>query len=306
MVAPGRKRLGVRLGMIAGACLPVGLAWAEAEVTANARLLPDHAAANEQTPALEYLQPGQPVRLVIDWKGLPEGEQIVECQFWAAGPEPAVLIRFAFRIDDSGESQLWCNARVPAATVANKITARMVLASGSEAELELPVRRGAWQSAQAWLRRHLGHVEAQQVFDSTELSLQGQRLSNEFVSDLRRPGPGAAKVQPGQALYHLGHWQGMDTQSAQVLRCEARGPSGALRHVTHFRFQPRVSNWEAWCVHELSILDQPGAWQFQMFLNGQGYPALDVEVRHNLRSRLRRWLAERPVSVEVPASRPHI
>lgn len=293
-------------GVIAGACLPVELAWAEAGVTVNARLLPDHAAVNEQTPALEYVLPNQSVRLVADWQGLPEGEQIVECQFWAAGEEPAVLVRFAYRIDGSGESQLWCNARVPADTVANQIMARMVLASGSEAELQLPVRRSAWQSARAWLRRELGHKTPQQVFDSTVLSLQGQRVSNEFSSGLRRPGSESAQVQPGQVLYHLGHWQGMDTQSTQELRCEARGPTGAVRHVTRFRFQPRVSNWEAWCVHELSILDQPGAWQFQMFLNGEEYPALDIEVRHNLRSRLLRWLAERPVAVAVPDSRPHI
>lgn len=303
-------RLGALLGVIAVAVgsVSAGQVWAEggAGVTAQAWLWPDHEAASDQTPPLDEVLPGQVVRLVADWQGVPEGEQIIECQFWAAGTKPAVLIRFAFRIDDSGESRLWCTAEIPHDTIAEQITARMLLANGSEIELQLPVRRNLWQAAQARWRRQSGYTVAQQVFDSTELRLQAQRVSNEFISDLRRPGPGAVQVQPGQALYHLGHWQGMDTESAHELRCEARDPSGKLRHVTRFRFQPRVSNWEAWCVHELSVLDRPGAWQFQMFLNGQGYPAVDVELRHNLRSRLLRWLAERPVTVGVPVSRPHI
>lgn len=300
--------LGALLGLIVGVAMPGGLAWAEADagVTVQAWLWPDDASAADQMPALNEVVPGQAVRLVADWQGLPEGEQIVECQFWAAGLEPAVLIRFLYRIDDSGESRLWCNIRIPHDTYAEHVTARMVLASGAEIDVQLPVRRNPWQVAQAWVRRQFGQAETPQVFDSTQLSLQEQRVSNRFVSALRRPGPGSEQVQPGQVLYHLGHWQGMDTESEHELRCEARDPSGGLRHATRFRFQPRVSNWEAWCVHELSILDQPGPWQFQMFLNGEGYPVVNVELRHNLRSRLWRWLAERPVAVEVPTSRPHI
>lgn len=296
------------LSVIACLVFPVVGEGAEgqAEVTVQARLLPDHEAVNDETPALKDVQPGQPVRLVADWQGLAEGEQVIECQFWAEGDAPAVQIRFSYRFDDNGESQLWCNARIPADTSAERIIVRMLLANGLEAELQLPVRRNAWQSAQAWLRRHFGGPVATQVFDSTVLSLQDQRVSNEFVSELRRPGPRTPRVQPGQALYHLGHWQGMDTGSAQELRCEARDPSGQVRHVSRFRFQPNVSNWEAWCVHELSVLDPTGVWQFRMFLNGTGYPAVDVELRHSLRSRLRRWLKERPVSVAVPVSRPHI
>ena len=78
----------------------------------RAHLLPDGSWRDEGTAVPEVLgsvRPGQEVVLSAHWTELVPGLKTIECRLLDELGQPAVLIRFEFEIDDSGNSHLWCN-----------------------------------------------------------------------------------------------------------------------------------------------------------------------------------------------------